>query len=1617
MKAFTKLFLKLFDYSAALLFLLTATIFSQISLAQESGQAASSRDIKNSTSIGTNMVMPSAMLTSCKPSSLSDKGKSPNAMKFLRDAIELKLKTKDKVSLDLFVMSQCPFGVMAEQSIIPVIREFGNRVEFRLNFIAGEDVVNGRTVLNSLHGQPEIDEDIRQLVIARDFPEKLFAYLEARAENYRDDNWQTAAGKAGINADVVNLSSKSVNALDLFRSNMKKAQTSGVNASPTLWIEGVKYMDQLIDPTASSATACQTGNDPYTGAPYVVCTATPTYAWISANNFGQYHIDLICQSLGYAGIGRWGGTCGNVCGFCQGPTSCSSPGSATFSAGTSPNNCGSDSHGPLWCNTIQWECVGALSCTAPTISCPSNITVNNTPGSCGAVVNYPAATATGTSPTITYSQNSGTFFPVGTTTVTATATNTCGTASCTFTVTVNDNQAPVITCPANVTRQCGTSTIPSATGYATATDNCGATTVSYSDQSTSGSFLYLQTWESGTGGWFSKFGGGDPVILVSDPTAPSPSTVHRITTCASGGHYYSPLIPVVPGQTYCFSLWIRWEGGCWPFLGIDRYNAAGTNLGENWLIGQPGYPDGFGGTVTPVPATASGWNLYFKTITIPAGVTQVRLKNEMFSGATKGGATLGFFDNIGFTNGSCTTAPGFCNQNYQILRTWTATDGNGNSSSCLQTITVVDNTPPAITCPANISVQCGTSTAPAATGSATATDNCSTPVIGYSDVSSLTGCNGTGTITRTWRATDECGNSSTCVQTITVIDNTSPVITCPANITVVNTTGQCGANVNFAATATDNCSTPVITYSKNPGTFFIVGTTLVTATATDACNNQTQCSFNVTVTDNEAPSITCPAPVTVQCASAVPNPDINSVSVSDNCSTGITVTWEGDEVTPGNCANKFTITRTYKAIDASNNVATCTQTITVNDETAPTFTAPVETMVYTDADCNYDASVGVTGDVTDENDNCSENLQATFTDVVTNGECEGQHLITRTWHLVDACGNAAADQVQLIHVWDRIAPTFTRPADITINTDANCNYNASVTATGDVEDEQDNCSTNLSAEYIDEIINGTCPGSLVIKRTWHLTDHCGNPAVATQVQTITVLDNTAPTFTAPANITIYTDAECGYDASLAVTGDVTDEADNCSTGLQATYTDVTTDDPCQGSHVVTRTWQLVDNCGNHAADQVQIITVSDNTAPSITCPGDITVSNATGQCGANVSFAATAADNCGTPVITYSHNPGSFFAVGTTLVTATATDACGNTTQCSFNVIVNDTEKPVITLSNIFRCFADDNFGCSINLGATATDNCQVISLTSNAPGCFPVGTTTVTWTATDNHGNVTTKTQTVTRNPEINISICAGPTRTIYRGTTAGVGPFGPQSVNLGSTVSGGTPGYTYSWSPAAGLSNPNIANPVANPAVTTTYTLTVTDSKGCKRSLSITVNVLPLSSAVCSGNGNNVKFAVCHIPPGNPSNPQNICISVNALNAHLTSGSNGHNNCYLGPCQQNCFSTVPGGQSFVGGPVDTKEVVYTDVPDESEVKSDAFKVNVYPNPSAGEFNLQVFSKSNEPITVRILDVNGIVRSSNTVISKTNSVKVGSGLIGGTYLAEITQGVNRAIVKLVKLN
>lgn len=198
----------------------------------------------------------------------------------------------------------------------------------------------------------------------------------------------------------------------------------------------------------------------------------------------------------------------------------------------------------------------------------------------------------------------------------------------------------------------------------------------------------------------------------------------------------------------------------------------------------------------------------------------------------------------------------------------------------------------------------------------------------------------------TLTVTDDGGLTGTCQATITVVDDTPPEITCPADINVGNDVGECGAIVNFAATATDNCDGDVaLAYSQDPGTMFPIGLTTVTVTATDDAGNTDQCTFDVTVNDTEDPVAICPADIEVDNDAGECGAIVNfSLDATDNC-PGVTV---DADFTSGSMFPIGETMVTVTATDAANNTNQCTFTVTVNDVEAPSITCPADIEVDND---------------------------------------------------------------------------------------------------------------------------------------------------------------------------------------------------------------------------------------------------------------------------------------------------------------------------------------------------------------------------------------------------------------------------------------------------------------------------------------------------------------------------------------------------------------------------------------------------------------------------------------------------------------------------------------------
>jgi hypothetical protein len=256
---------------------------------------------------------------------------------------------------------------------------------------------------------------------------------------------------------------------------------------------------------------------------------------------------------------------------------------------------------------------------------------------------------------------------------------------------------------------------------------------------------------------------------------------------------------------------------------------------------------------------------------------------------------------------------------------------------CVQNIIVVDNELPVIICDNDISVPTdqGKCNARVQELPPQVSDNCGAhDALGNrSDGASLGDPFPVGTTTITWTVTDIHGNINTCEQKITVTDTEKPAIHCPQPVIVANDQGQCGATVTLAPPEVyDNCGIQSV---NGPTTaFYPLGTTTVSFTVTDIHGNVSSCVTTVTVLDKEPPVIICPAEIVHNT-----DPQVCSYSfipelpvATDNCSGVVRQSTRSDGE-PIFAPYQVGTTEIYwTAIDASGNISTCTQRITIIDD-------------------------------------------------------------------------------------------------------------------------------------------------------------------------------------------------------------------------------------------------------------------------------------------------------------------------------------------------------------------------------------------------------------------------------------------------------------------------------------------------------------------------------------------------------------------------------------------------------------------------------------------------------------------------------------------------------------
>jgi VCBS repeat-containing protein len=587
-------------------------------------------------------------------------------------------------------------------------------------------------------------------------------------------------------------------------------------------------------------------------------------------------------------------------------------------------------------------------------------------------------------------------------------------------------------------------------------------------------------------------------------------------------------------------------------------------------------------------------------------------------------------------------------------------DANGNTNICTAAFIVRDLTPPTIICPADVSVNVDDGECFASgvvLGTPTTGDNCGVANVGNDAPTSFPA----GDTIVTWTVTDVHGNTNTCQQTVTVTENEAPTITCPADVAVDTDTDACSASgVDLGTPVTsDNCGVASVTNDASAS--FPIGTNTVTWTATDNSGNAVTCQQLVIVADNQPPTITCPADIITNLVGScsITNLDLGTPVTADNCGVASVVNDAPAEYFAGTTNVLWTVT------DIHGNSATCTQSVTVVDDEAPMISCPSNVTVSADAGLCTASGVDLGSPIA--SDNCGG---VTVTNDAPAAFPVGDTIVI--WTATDDGGNTNTCQ-QTVTVTDDEAPTISCPSDVATNTDAGV-CSASGVALG-TPTTDDNCGV--------ADVSNDAPATFPVGDTvviWTVVDIHGNSNSCQQ--TVTVADNEAPTITCPADVAVSTDAGVCTASGVALGTPTT--GDNC--GVASVTNDAPASFPA-GDTIVT--WTVTDVHGNTNTCQ-QMVTVTENEAPTIACPGDIVVTVPLGSnsvSGVNLGTPISG-DNCGVASVT--NDAPSSFPIGDTIVTWTVTDTSGNTATCQQTVTVVEGNVAPVANDDSYMVAEDD---------------------------------------------------------------------------------------------------------------------------------------------------------------------------------------------------------------------------------------------------------------------------------------------------------------------------------------
>ncbi|MBV5335171.1 MAG: HYR domain-containing protein, partial [Sulfuricurvum sp.] len=453
-------------------------------------------------------------------------------------------------------------------------------------------------------------------------------------------------------------------------------------------------------------------------------------------------------------------------------------------------------------------------------------------------------------------------------------------------------------------------------------------------------------------------------------------------------------------------------------------------------------------------------------------------------------------------------------------------------------------------------------------------------------------------------------------------------------------------------------------------------------------------------------------------------PDYRSLlTVSDNCTIAGSLVTTQSPAAGTVISGSGNMTVNFTVADAAGNSSNCSITLTKRDVTAPVITGPANKQVNTDANlCGAvvkyapDNAIVFSQDFVQGGTNSTYcNAWTTFTNQLVAGNTYSKLTIKGTY---DQTGVSVTDPAIIAQI----------AVALKNGTNGTWSTNGRTWAVG-------NCGGPGALSATNGYVCSCDQNGYVVRPCIDLQSGYPNPNWG-GVNTVTC---NSPS----QNITVVFEMSGGGNGTGGITA-----TDACNGPVTITQTAGLASGSLFPVGSTTNTFTATDASGNISTYSFDV-TVTDNERPTITAPLAITVNNAPGTCGATVGLGTpVTADNCG--VATVTNNAPAIFPIGTTTVTWTVTDVNGNSQTATRTVTVIDNQPPVIVCAANIEVYATSAAGAVVTYSnPVGTDNCTgVTTARTGGPASgsvFPIGTTTITYTATDAAGLTATCSFTVT--------------------------------------------------------------------------------------------------------------------------------------------------------------------------------------------------------------------------------------------------------------------------------